>query len=322
MDAHPPKPGAAGALFAGTATVLVGSSFVSSSLLTHYPFLWGQAIRYLAAGLVLLAIARPWSAGRPRPTGRDLGWLAALGATGLLGFNVAVLAALRTAEPAVVGVMVGCVPLVMALVTPLLARRRPSPRLLACAGLVVAGAAIVQGFGRTDLAGSLYSVLALAGEAAFSLVALPVLPQLGPLLVSTYACLFAGAEGLALAALGRGVGGGGALRAPTGEETGALAWLVLAVTVVAFLCWFEGLRRLQAERATLLAGLIPVAAAVLAPLAGTGAFGVSQLAGSVLVAIGVSLGLGGAPAPAAASADEPAPAVGERAGDLAGRTRD
>jgi drug/metabolite transporter (DMT)-like permease len=118
------------------------------------------------------------------------------------------------------------------------------------------------------------------------------------------------------------VGGGGALRAPTGEETGALAWLVLAVTVVAFLCWFEGLRRLQAERATLLAGLIPVAAAVLAPLAGTGAFGVSQLAGSVLVAIGVSLGLGGAPAPAAASADEPAPAVGERAGDLAGRTRD
>jgi hypothetical protein len=72
----------------------------------------------------------------------------------------------------------------------------------------------------------------------------------------------------------------------------------------------------------LLAGLIPVAAAVLAPLAGTGAFGVSQLAGSVLVAFGVSLGLGGAPAPAAASADEPAPAVGERAGDLAGRTRD
>ncbi|MFF9478348.1 DMT family transporter [Streptomyces sp. NPDC014733] len=278
----------AGAVLAGTASVLVGSSFVFSSLLTGYPFLGGQALRYVLAAVVLMFVARPWETSRPRPTPRDMGWLALLGATGLLGFNLAVLAASRTAEPAVVGVMVGCVPLVMALVTPLLARRRISPWLLVCAALVVVGAAVVQGFGRTDLAGSVYSLLALAGEVAFSLAAMPVLPKLGPVLVSTYACAFAGVEAAVLAVV---VDGGAALRMPTAKEAVALGWLVVAVTVVAFLCWYEGLRRLQPERATLLAGLIPVSAAVLAPLAGTGYFGAAQLLGSLLVAVGVGLGL-------------------------------
>src|ERR1044072_5327081 len=100
-----------GAGLAATASVLVGSSFVLSSLLTEYPFLGRQAIRYLLAAIALMFVARPWDAARPRPSVRDLGVLALLGATGLLGFNIAVLAALRTAEPAVVGGMVGCVPL-------------------------------------------------------------------------------------------------------------------------------------------------------------------------------------------------------------------
>jgi drug/metabolite transporter (DMT)-like permease len=100
--------------------------------------------------------------------------------------------------------------------------------------------------------------------------------------------LFAGLEGAVLA---WAVDGRAALRTPTHKESLALVWLIVAVTVVAFLCWYEGLRRLQPERATLLAGLIPVSAAVLAPMAGTGVFGVSQLLGSLLVAVGVSLGL-------------------------------
>lgn len=140
------------------------------------------------------------------------------------------------------------------------------------------------------MAGSLYSLLALAGEAAFSLVALPVLPKLGAVLVSTYSCLFAGLEGVLVAALAGG--GGQAIRLPTVREAAALGWLVVAVTVVAFLCWHEGLRRLSPERATLLAGLIPVTAALLAPLVGADRFGVAQLGGSLLVALGVALGLG------------------------------
>ncbi|WP_374224807.1 hypothetical protein [Streptomyces sp. ISL-99] len=54
-----------------------------------------------------------------------------------------------------------------------------------------------------------------------------------------------------------------------------------------------GIEPLQgAERATLFSGLIPVAAAMTAPLVGTGTYGAAQIAGSVLVGAGVGLGSG------------------------------
>lgn len=53
-----------------------------------------------------------------------------------------------------------------------------------------------------------------------------------------------------------------------------------------------GVQRIGAERATLFSGLIPVAAALTAPVVGTGAFGPAQAAGSLLVGIGVALGSG------------------------------
>ena len=44
-----------GAALAGGSVLLVGGSVAASSLLGGYPVLGGQAIRYLAAGLVLAA---------------------------------------------------------------------------------------------------------------------------------------------------------------------------------------------------------------------------------------------------------------------------
>jgi drug/metabolite transporter (DMT)-like permease len=62
--------------------------------------------------------------------------------------------------------------------------------------------------------------------------------------------------------------------------------------VVGFVCWYAGMQRIGAERATLFSGLIPVAAAATAPLVGTGHYGTAQAAGSVLVGLGVALGSG------------------------------
>jgi hypothetical protein len=45
-------------------------------------------------------------------------------------------------------------------------------------------------------------------------------------------------------------------------------------------CWYMGMQRIGAERATLFSGLIPVAAAGTAPLVGTGSYGLAQAAGS------------------------------------------
>ncbi|CAM5733246.1 hypothetical protein SFUMM280S_04823 [Streptomyces fumanus] len=83
-------------------------------------------------------------------------------------------------------------------------------------------------------------------------------------------CAIAAAESAAAGVLADGAGW---LRVPDGTEAAALLWQAVVVTVVGFVCWYSGLRRLGAERATLYSGLIAVAAAGTAPLAGTGAYG-------------------------------------------------
>ncbi|TRV76646.1 DMT family transporter [Streptomyces sp. 130] len=291
MNATSPR----GALLAAFACVLlVGASFTANSVLGDYPYAGGQALRYgLAALLLLPLIHRP---GERRPaavlrllTGRQWARLALLAGVGMVGFNFAVLAAERSAEPAVPGVFVGCAPILVAVLVPLLEGRRPTRPVLYAAALVAAGAFTVQGWGRTDLSGVLCSAGALAGEVGFAVIAVPVLRPLGPKLLSATVCAIAAAES---AVLGLALDGGGFLRVPTGAEAVALIWQAAVVTVIGFVCWYMGMQRVGAERATLFSGLIPVSAALTAPLAGAGSYGLAQAAGSCLVGLGVAIGSG------------------------------
>jgi drug/metabolite transporter (DMT)-like permease len=282
-----------GALLAAFACVLVGASFTANSVLGDYPYAGGQALRYSLAALLLLPLLRGGvrSGLAPLSALTLRGWtrLALLAAVGMVGFNLAVLAAERSAEPAVPGVFVGCAPILVAVLVPLLDGRRPTRTVLCAAALVAAGAFTVQGWGRTDVAGFLCSVGALAGEVGFAVLAVPVLRPLGPKLLSAVVCAIAAAESALLGVL---LDGSGFLRMPTPAETAALLWQAAVVTVVGFVCWYMGMQRIGAERATLFSGLIPVSAALTAPLVGTGSYGIAQAGGSLLVGCGVALGSG------------------------------
>lgn len=283
-----------GALLAAFACILVGASFTANSVLGDYPYAGGQALRYGLAGLLLLPLLRRGGAPPPTATlrtlsGRQWARLGLLSAVGMVGFNLAVLTAERSAEPAVPGVFVGCAPIVVAVLVPLLDGRRPTRPVIYAAGLVAAGAFTVQGWGRTDLAGILCSVGALAGEVGFAVIAVPVLRPLGPRLLSATVCVIAAVESVVLGLL---LDGGGFLPMPTGGEALALLWQAAVVTVIGFVCWYMGLQRIGAERATLFCGLVPVSAALTAPLVGTGSYGVAQAAGSCLVGLGVAFGSG------------------------------
>lgn len=273
---------------AASSAIAIGTSVVALGTLVRYPLLGGQAIRYAGGAMALafgmLLLRRPF----PRPTGKEAVRLAVLAAAGMVGFNLAVVSALRSAEPAAVGVVVGCVPLVLAVAAPLRVRRLPSPSLISAALIVVGGAAVVQGLGKSDAAGLIKALAALGGEAAFTLLALPLLPRIGAVAVSLYACLAATAELAVLAAL---VDGPDSLRMPTFSEGVALAYLALVVTAGGFACWYAAARGLGGERVGLFAGLIPVSAALTAPLVGTGRLQGPQVAGSVIVGLGMVYGL-------------------------------
>jgi drug/metabolite transporter (DMT)-like permease len=224
-----------------------------------------------------------------RLTGRDVARLVAVAATGLAGFNVCLLEALRRADPAVVGVVVGGTPLLLALGGALLARRCPATRLVAAALLVVAGAALVEGAGQASIAGLLWAVGALLGEAGFSIFAAPLLPKLGPLRLSAAVCALAVPM---LVAGGLAADGPGWLQMPSTPEALALGYLATAVTTGAFLAWYSGLAGLGVERAGVLIGLMPIATLATAAAADGLLPEPAQLAGVLVVAVGLALGLG------------------------------
>lgn len=269
---------------------VLGSSVAVSRLALDYPTLTGQALRYALAAAVLAALVRWPARSRPptraRPDRRDVVLLTALAAVGLVWFNICLLSALRHADAAVVGTVVGAAPLGLGLLGPLLRRARPAPRLVAAAGVVVAGTALVHGGGRASSLGLLAALGALLGEVAFSLLAAAVLPRLGALRVSAWSCAIA-VPMLVLAAAVAGE----RWRAPTAGEAWALAYLAVPLTVGAFLAWFGGLRRLGVERAGLFVGLLPVTTLLTAAGMDGELPPPAQAAGVLVVALGLTLGL-------------------------------
>lgn len=250
----------------------------------------GAAVRGRAGAAGDGGRAGPHNGGRPgrRPTGGELLVLTALAAVGLVAFNACLLVALRHADPAVVGTVVGAAPLGLALLGPALRRRRPAAALVVAAGVVAAGTALVHGSGNADRTGVLAALGALAGEIGFSLLAAVVLPRLGPVRVAAWSCALAVPllAGLAVAA-----GEVAHWRLPRAVEAATLGYLALGLTVAAFLAYFGGLRRLGVERAGLFVGLLPVTTLATAAVQDGRWPDPGQAAGVLTVAGGLTLGL-------------------------------
>jgi drug/metabolite transporter (DMT)-like permease len=302
-----------------SAMVFVGGSVAVSGVLTGAPFFTAEAVRYAAAALLLVLVARgrtgragAGTAGHPvlRPRGAEWLWLTGIAATGLVLFNVGLVQGSRHAEPAVLGVAVACVPPLLAVAGPLLERSRPRPAMVAAALVVTGGAGLIQGLGRTDGIGIAWAAVVFGCEVAFTLLAVPVLGRHGPWGVSVHATWIAT---VMFAVIGLVHEGPGAVTRLTGHDWLATVYLAVAVTAVAFVLWYSGVSRLGPGRAGLLTGVAPVAAAVTGVLLGGPAPRPQVWAGIAVVVAGQVFGLrwasrrpGAAPrAPAPAPAREP-----------------
>ena len=270
-----------------TAMVCVGGSVAVSSLLAGAPVYTAEAVRYGLACLILVTLAK--ITGRPlvKPRGTEWLWLAGIGVTGLVLFNLALVEGSRHAEPAVLGVAVACVPAVLAIIGPFLEGSRPQARAIAAALVVTGGAGLVQGLGRADATGVAWAVVVFGCEAGFTLLAIPVLRRHGPWGVSVHATWLAT---VMFALIGVVHEGPAAVTELTGSGWLAVGYLAVAVTAAAFVLWYSSVSRLGASRAGLLTGIAPVAAAGSGMLLGGPAPRPLVWAGMAVVAAGLALG--------------------------------
>jgi drug/metabolite transporter (DMT)-like permease len=266
----------------------VGGSVAVSAVLADAPLFTIQALRYALACLLLLAFARLSRFRLVLPRGAEWLWLAGIAAAGLVVFNVALVQGAQHAEPAVLGVAVACVPLLLAALGPLLEGRGPSLAVLAGAVVVTVGAALVQGLGRSDGIGLAWAAVAFGCEAAFTLLAVPVLGRHGPVGVSVHTTWMAAAM---LAVLGPLHEGPAAITRLGVSDLLAGAYLAVAVTAVAFVLWYGSVAKLGAGRAGLLTGIAPIAAASAGVALGGPAPQPLVWVGIAVVGAGLALGL-------------------------------
>ncbi len=272
------------------AMAFVGSSVGVSRALVDAPLCTAQALRYAVAALLLVVLARRRGAAILRPRGAEWIWLAAVAATGLVLFNVAVVRGVAHAEPAAIAVAVACVPVLLGVIGPLMTGCRPTVRIVAAAVVVTVGSAVVEGVGRADGTGVFWAAVAMACEAGFTLLAVPALPRLGAWGVSLHS-VWMGA--VAFAVLGVTVEGPRAVARLDARMLLAGAYLAVLVTAAAFVLWYSTVRTVGADRAGLLAGVAPAAAALVGAVTGAGLPGPPVWAGIAIVVCGLACGLAG-----------------------------
>jgi drug/metabolite transporter (DMT)-like permease len=267
---------------------LVGGSVGVSHALIAAPLFAAQAIRYAAAALMLIGAARASGTATVRPRGREWLWLVGIATTGLVVFNLAVVRGVAHAEPAVIAVAVACVPIVLGVVGPLLEGEAPRRQILVAAAVVTAGSVLVEGAGRTDAVGVAWAAVALACEASFTLMAVPVLPRLGAWGVSVHAVWIAT---VMLSLLSLVTEGPAAVTRLTGTDWLAMAYLAVMVTAVAFLLWYSAVSTFGPGRVGLLTGIAPISAAITGIVAGRGVPAPLVWLGIVVVVAGLAAGL-------------------------------
>ncbi len=268
--------------------VFVGGSVAASALLDPATLGTSQAVRYAVACLLLLGFARARGVRIARPRGVEWLWLSGVALTGLVLFNVALVHGSRHAEPAVLGVAVASVPLLLAVTGPVLQRRRPRGVVVVAAAVVTLGAVLVQGGGRGDLTGLGWAALVLGCEAAFTLLAVPVLGRHGAVGVSVHTTWLAALGFAALAVVSEPADA--VLHLGTGQWL-AIAYLAALVTATAFVLWYGAVSHLGPGRAGLLTGVASVAATVSGVVLGDAVPGLAVWAGVAVVVVGLTIGL-------------------------------
>ncbi|QFZ21513.1 DMT family transporter [Saccharothrix syringae] len=286
--AAPARPPVRSLVAGVTAMALVGGSVGVSHTLVAAPLFTAQAVRYVVAALVLVALAGLLRVPVVRPRGREWLWLVGIAAIGLVLFNVAVVRGVAHAEPAVVAVAVACVPVLIGVVGPLLERRSPQRQVLLAAVVVTAGGVLVEGAGHADAAGVAWAAVAVLCEAGFTLLAVPVLARHGAWGVSLHS-VWLGA--VLLVGLGLVTEGPGAVLGLTAGDWVAIAYLAVLVTAVAFVLWYSTVAAVGSGRVGLLTGVAPVAAALTGVALGTRVPGPLVWLGMAVVVAGLAVGL-------------------------------
>ncbi len=257
------------------------SYFVTQRFLPADHPLYGAAIRALPAGLLLLLICRKL------PRGSWWWKSAVLGTLNMGAFFALVYLAAQTLPTSIASTIMATSPMVMMLFAWAAVSERPrvAQAAGACVGIAGVGLMLLEDVGPAGLSGVLASVVAMVMSSLGYVLAKRWSGEVDVFSLTSWQLL---AGGVALVPVAVVVEG-----SPPplgGAELLGFAYLTVVATALAFAAWFAGLRHLSAGTVGLIGLLNPVTGVLLGTVVAGEALAGRQVAGLVLVFLGILLG--------------------------------
>lgn len=249
------------------AMILAGSTVAAAKpVVAVVPVYVFGVLRFAIAAAILVPMA--WRGGLGPATRRDLAAAVLLAFFGAFLFTVLILEGVARTSALDAALITSTIPAATLLLSALLLRERLTLRrgaavLLATAGIAVIALPDAAGGAVRSLFGNLLVLAAVFSEAMFTVLAKRLGAALSPVPLAAVTAVSATTMFLPFAALQVGSGGWPAI------DPGTWALILFystAGSVLAFLLWFQGLRRVDAGVAGAFTALLPVSGAALAVL--------------------------------------------------------
>lgn len=286
----------------GTATIYLlvsatalfwGANFVlAGPVLSDLPPLWAAATRFLLGAALMLAVAAVRREKLLDLLRRHALVYFMLGTVGIAAFNLLFFYALQTTSANNGALIMAINPLLTTLLAAVFIGEKATLRHVLALPVALAGVAVVISHGEmgrfasmTFSQGDLMMLTATLSWAAYNVLTRRYMPQGSPLAHTSW-IMAAGALVLLAVALFSG----SHIHALGAKAGAAMAFMVIAGTVLAYLFWGIGIAHLGAGRTSIFINLVPVFAMLTGVFIGDVPTG-AQLAGGLLVLGGVIISM-------------------------------
>ena len=274
-----------------------GGTFIAGHIVAvEMPPMLAATCRFVVAVLMMFALVWKTEGRIPRLTRQQFLQTAALGATGVLAYNAFFFQALSAMPAGRTALFVSLNPVMTALLLAVLFSERLGLRKWAGIALAFTGAAII--IARGDLLGAardlssalgkgeLFMLSAVLSWATYTIIGRSAMKTLSPLVSTSYASLWGL---LMLAALAVPELAGFDWAHFTWPVAGALLYIAVFGTVVGFIWYYEGVKRIGPSRAAIFTNLVPVFGVLLSALLLAEPLTLSMVTGGLLAVLGVTI---------------------------------
>lgn len=253
------------------AMILVGSVVVSAKFIVEsFPILLGLGIRQAAATAIMLGIVLIVEKRLPRIARRDHGIILLQTITGVVMFNILLLAGVERTTAAASGIITSTVPAWIALLSLALGERITRLTMIGI-GMAMGGVVVVNlaggdngaGEGSAPVLGGVLVMGAVISEALFTIFGKAVAGRVTPIANCYMVCVYGSLMFLPFALWQLP---GFDFRTVSASGWIAQGWSAGPVMIGAFFLWFTGLQVVPANSAAVFTGLIPVSALICAAI--------------------------------------------------------